>query len=520
MNIMKYRAIILAILIPLLFSSCEKFLNVKPTGKMIPTTAAELENLLNNANTYQLFFQDNNRGSSYAMLSDNVEVSQNQETYFYGVSSPNMDRYACYTFFKPYLDPITTVHYFWQYGLYVPVGIFNNIIDGINGLDESAKSSESAKGVIAQAKAARAFTYMTATVVWGPMWDPSGDNSARVIPYRTTASPAAPNPDLSTTEELFEQMKADLDEALADIPNLVSSPVKAGKVAVHAMLAQYYMYKRDWANMLASADAAWKAAGNDADKLIYNLNDFAYKYVGTDPQDGTDYEVGLTLEYTPNIAEPFNDPKSKENVYYKECPSSTGAYPSEEWLQIFDKTNDLRYTLFVLKYNGYKSGTNDDGIRLFNYRGSKMMHNAGITYPEVLLMRAEAYARTNQLTAALADLNTLRAYRYDKTNGSTNHPDGTTLVASQDKMIEEIINERRREQPSMSHKRAVDMKRYVFDNGKAWSQTTVRHKIGTKSFSIDLTDKMAFTLPIANATIDMNPHWGLTKYQGPWEPLK
>lgn len=521
---MKHRIFLFTILLTaFVLSSCDKFLDVKPTGKMIPTEAAELEKLLNSSSTYQLFFQDNNRGCSYAFLSDNIEISQNQETYLYGNSSPNMDRYASYVYYSPYLDPTISVHYFWDWGVYRPVGIFNNIIDGIDNLSDDQKNSEYAKGVIAQAKAARAFNYMTATIIYGPMWDPSGDNSARVIPYRTVASPAAPNPDLHTTEELFGFIEQDLDDALKDIPELTSSPVKANKAAVHAIRAQYYMYKRDWSNMLAEADAAWKAGGDNADKMIYDLNDFEYKYVGEDPQDGTDYEVALTLQYMPNIAEPFSDPKSKENVLYKECPSSAGAYPSESWLALFDRENDLRYKLFVLKYNGYSSGDNKDGIRLFNYRTSKIQGNAGITYPEVLLMRAEAYARTDQLSAALADLNTLRSYRYLKNEGdpadATDHPDGAALLGDRDKLIDEILTERRRELPMLSYKRTLDMKRYAYDAGKPWNQTVVVHKIGDKTYSKDISDKMAFTLPISNITISYNPHWELEAYTGTWNPM-
>ena len=76
---MKYRIIFILFLTALLAGSCSDFLDVKPTGKLIPTEAAQLENLLNNASTYAFFFQDNNRGSALGFLGDNVEVSQNQE---------------------------------------------------------------------------------------------------------------------------------------------------------------------------------------------------------------------------------------------------------------------------------------------------------------------------------------------------------------------------------------------------------------------------------------------------------
>lgn len=42
-------------------SACTKFLDVKPIGQLIPTKVEDLENLLNNTNTIDYHFFDNNR---------------------------------------------------------------------------------------------------------------------------------------------------------------------------------------------------------------------------------------------------------------------------------------------------------------------------------------------------------------------------------------------------------------------------------------------------------------------------
>lgn len=44
----------------------------------------------------------------------------------------------------------------------------------------------------------------------------------------------------------------------------------------------------------------------------------------------------------------------------------------------------------------------DDGIQLVYYR-DELSITEGVTYPLLLLMKAEAAARTNNLSAALAD---------------------------------------------------------------------------------------------------------------------
>ena len=189
-------------------------------------------------------------------------------------------------------------------------------------------------------------------------------------------------------------------------------------------------------------------------------------------------------------------------------------------MALFDTENDLRYHLFVLNRKGYATTvgeeTYDDGIQLYNRRSNKTLENEGITYPELLLMRAEAQARLggSHLSGALADLNLLRKYRYDNTT-STDLPGGASLT--QDELIEEILKERRREQPLASYQRIYDLKRFVYDTGKSWCKTTITHTIGTKEYKTNV-DKNSFQMQIKNSYIKYNPQWGLTEWEGTWDP--
>ena len=83
----------------LALASCDDYLDVKPMGKLIPTQVEEFENILNNTNTLDFHFMDNNRGNFYAMLGDNLEISENQAAFNYISSNPNIECYAAYTFY-------------------------------------------------------------------------------------------------------------------------------------------------------------------------------------------------------------------------------------------------------------------------------------------------------------------------------------------------------------------------------------------------------------------------------------
>lgn len=500
-----------------LFASCNDFLNVDPVGKLIPAKVSELENLLNNVNTVDFQFLDNNRGCFYALLGDNITLSPNQAERMYYETHPNIDRYHAYIFALPYTNPEIT-NYFWNWGIYRSVGLFNTTIASIQNLAAAESGSVQAKEVIAEAKAGRAWIYLQGALVYGPMYNPDGANDKKVIPYRVDESPLVPNPQLSTVGELFELILQDLTDAL-DAPDVVGNPIRAGKAAVLALHAQYYMYKRDWNKMLSFSDEAWKLAlqqkSGDVGKLIYDFNDFEYIKTSEAVVAGADSAVNWDLRHKGGDTD-FKLSYNRENLLYRISPTGTSHYPSDEYLALFNTVSDLRYKLFLMKTEGYGGAIDKggDGIRRYNYRGSKLLYNEGLTYPDLLLMRAEAYARTNNKAAALTDLNTLRKYRYDNSL-STDLPNGASL--SNDELLYEIIKERRREQPFESFQRTLDIKRYVYDTGKAWSKTEVVHEIGNKTYTAPVNDEF-YTLPIDNAIISLNPQWGLTPDTRPYIP--
>jgi len=274
---------------------------------------------------------------------------------------------------------------------------------------------------------------------------------------------------------------------------------------VLALHAQYYMFKRDWQNMLKYADEAWNLALNlegSVDNLIYNFNDFEYSKTTVTVAEGIDSAYYWNLRHKGGDLN-FRQAYNRESLLYRVSPGTgQNHYVSDDFLSLFDTKNDLRFKLFILNYNGW----GNDGIRKFNYRGSKLIYNEGLSYPDLLLMRAEAYARNGQTASALADLNLLRKYRYDNAS-STDLTNGASLNA--DQLLVEILKERRLEQPFESFLRTVDIKRYTLDTGKPWSKTTITHTIGDKTYSAPVNDQY-FNVPIDNGIITLNPDWGLS----------
>jgi hypothetical protein len=486
------------LLFSLAASSCQKYLDVKPKGKLIPSEVEDFDHLLDNTNIVSWAFLDNNTGCMLGYLTDNLNLSEGIANVSYKANNhPNIDRYYGYIYRQPYKNPATS-DYFWDWGTYRTMSYLNNVIDGVNTVKTAANAKYAAE-VIAQAKVNRAWSYFMTTLVYGPVYKPGSANDTKTVPYVTSSDVTAVMPDLSTQEQVFKHVLNDLYEALPDVPVITTWPSRPNKVAAYTMLAYCHLFTQKYDSVLYYSNLAWtQAAAAGADKLIYNYNSFSW----ATPANVINSEI-LGPD---NLLKAANN---REMILFRATDAGAGrsssAYPSDEVIALFDQAADLRFKYFFLSAPGYKTTYNnvtyDDGNKLQYYRGSKTQMTSGFTFPELLLMRAEAYARTNKLQEAIDDLNLLRSFRYVTAT--------TPLVqGTQDQVIEMVLNERRRELPLAHLKRFLDLKRFVLETGKPWSKDKIVHLVGAQSYEGKI-DGPAFILPISNLVLNFNPQWGV-----------
>ncbi|MBC9933016.1 RagB/SusD family nutrient uptake outer membrane protein [Chitinophaga qingshengii] len=485
-----------------LMSSCKRYLDVKPKGKLIPSSVTDYDHLLDATSTAEYNFLDGNRGSMLANLGDNLEMTEGQaKVGFLLTSHPNVERYYAYTYRQPYKDP-NKDDQFWSsgsQGMYPQVSIFNNVIEGIRGLSQKTPEEEALGRIsVAQALIARAYCYFNANMIYGPVYKPGADNSTKTIPYVVDVDINKPIPDLSTSAEVTSRVLGELHTALPDLPAKSSWPTRAGKATGHAMLAYYHLFTHQYDSVVYYANLAWTAAGSPAN-VLYDYNKFKL----ADPSRPL-----FSLFVSPQDAY-MNMVNSREILFYRASEIEAGvagrlSYPSAELIALYDQATDLRFSLFYLNSPGYKTtqgGGYDDGMRISNYSSRKMKITDGFSWPEVLLMRAEGYARTNRTDLAIADLNTLRQYRY-----KTGTPQLT--AGTPDQVLQWVLEERRRELPIGGFKRFLDLKRFTLDKGKPWSKSQISHKIGGQTYTGTI-DSKDFIVPISNVVLRFNPNWGI-----------
>ena len=296
---MKSIRLSILLILSLTLASCTKFLDVKPAGKLIPESGdvSSFDKLLNNTNTISYIFYNNNGISALNFLGDDIQLSDNQADFAWYNGHPNIDCYFAHIFKKPYGNPATQ-DYYWNWGFYKAAQYFNACIDGVNKV-KTADTEKEAQETIAEATVARAWGYFVASLGYGPVYKPKGDNSAKVLPYRTASDVMSQMEDLSTLQQIYDRVLSDIHTSLPNIPDRVSSNTRFGKVQTYAFLAYYHLFTAHYDSVAFYADKALTMAAAQAggmENLFYDMNQFSWAdaKVATDPDSRFSSSINTT----------------------------------------------------------------------------------------------------------------------------------------------------------------------------------------------------------------------------------
>ncbi len=228
----------------------------------------------------------------------------------------------------------------------------------------------------------------------------------------------------ASVRKCYDQILADLNEAVKLLPNQIEPKIRPTSIATKALLARIYLVLENW-NLAAQM-------ANEALAGYSFLMDFN------------------TISTTANISFPTFQNKNPEVIFYSELISS-GYFTSNS--SFIDSTlyqsyqnNDLR------KYIFYRLNNNRPIFKGF-YTGKSTTPFGGIATNEIYLIRAESLARMGDFTGAMNLLNSLLQKRWR--TGTF-----TPLTASNaDEALIKIITERRKELPFTGHIPWIDLRR-------------------------------------------------------------
>lgn len=356
----------------------------------------------------------------------------------------------------------------WE-NIYAHILGCNLVLDNLDNMKGNNELRENLRG---EALTLRSWYYFHLVNLYGVAYNQGKPETDLGVPLKLDATVTGEFYARNTVKEVYDQIERDLLEGNRLLTTYPESRnfYRINHVAAKAMLSRMYLYTENWDKALAYADSV-----------------LAVKFELLDLNDS-----GSTLPY---------DLASCEVIWmrklYAGCTSLSPFNPdpfamSDELMTVYDEGADLRKTKYFLEswyYRGQGRGT---------YKGEYDYGSCqGIRTAELYLNRAEAYVRKylkegNDVyrQKALADLNTLRIYRLDRTGGSQE-----TVITDGQELLEFCLRERRRELCGETCCRWGDVRRLGI---------TVSHQLfnSSETSTLDMSD---YVLPIPRQVLDQNP---------------
>lgn len=368
----------------LLLAGCSKYLDKLPDNRASLNTPEKVSELLVTA------YPQANYATFCEAMSDNVTDigfgiagNANSDAYFWNnVQSIDQD----------------SPEYYWN-ACYKAIAAANQALDAI----AKAPDPQSYEGQKGEALVARAYSHFMLVSLFSKMYNAQTAATDLGIPYVTEPETVVIRQyERKTVQYVYEQIEKDL---LAGLPlineKLYSIPkYHFTKRAAHAFATRFYLYKRDYDKVITHATAVFPSG---------NWNDNMRTWLGS---------LG-TISGSIAICQEFTAATQNANLLLCNTTSWWSRYCTA-----------YRYAISASIYNQFKAGnitTASYAFRWFSWGSGTYWAipkyaeyfvytsaTSGKGYnmvplfvtEEVLLNRAEAYARTQQYPAAISDLNT------------------------------------------------------------------------------------------------------------------
>jgi len=268
----------------------------------------------------------------------------------------------------------------------------------------------------------------------------------------------------ATVAETYQKILEDAMAAAQLLPDNPSIATRPSRCAAYALLARTYLSMRQY-------DSAGKYANRSLQikNSLVNYNDATQVALSSsNPFKLFNREVifHATMNLQVSLYSPSSGPARIDSMLY-------ASY----------HVNDLRRRAFFTAISGYYRFKG-------SYSGTTSRLFSGITVDELLLMRAECYARAGATTTALDDLNTLLEQRY----APANFVRVNTATSAEALFI--ILQERRKELMFRGSLRWMDIKRL----NKEQRGIVMKGKVMNEIFILSPNDNR-FALQIPNDVI-------------------
>lgn len=388
--------------------ACRKYVDIKTQGSLVPGEAQNYRYLLNNTNALSGGVCMGDFASDDVQFVDgSAQQNDLSASLYYGFAARS------YTW-QSVIFPAAGSYYQdnnWDFP-YNTITYANVIINEVPAVKDATQAQKDA--LIAEGLVHRADAYLMLVNTYAKPYSAAtaeNDPGVPLVLIETTTQLLA----RQSVKAVYDQIIADLKKAAPSLPATQLYNTLPSKASAFGELARCYlcMNMYDSANRYADSALAYRST----------LDDLGTITGATYPQQKNDPEALLV----------------KNAVY-----GSTGYSPyairlSDTLLSVLG-TTDQRYNLFTTPAATISSTYAAAGGR-FYYRDrlTGQARNVGPTVPEMMLIKAEYYARTGDAASAMQWVNTLRTKRFKAADYQA-----LTAVDANDALVQ-VIRERQRE---------------------------------------------------------------------------
>jgi starch-binding outer membrane protein, SusD/RagB family len=442
-------------------SGCEKYVDIKTQGNLVPSQAINYRYLLNGSSN----FESNPNLSD--MASDDINI----------VDASQINSLSTSAFYSFYLNSYT-----WRPAIYILGStyeqddnwnrMYSNILYSntiINELPAATGTIEEKAEMIAEAKVHRADAYLALVNIYSKPYDRATAQTELGVPLILTQT-ISQSLKRASLQQIYTQIIDDLMSAVPSLPSTQTYNTLPSKAGAYGELARCYLYMNDYANANKYADLALS--------IKSTLNDLG----------------ALTSITSSNYPRRVDDPEillSKTTFGGSYSFSPTAFRLSDDLLNVLG-TKDQRYSLFTVPAATISSTLTGR----YSYREAKIgeTRNVGPNVPEMMLIKAEYFARNNDAANAMLWVNNLRVKRFKPADFVS-----LTATSPGDALVK-VIEERRREF-FCRMLRWWDMRRL---KSEAAFQKTYTRTIGSTTYTLEpASDRYVF--PIAQYLINLSP---------------
>lgn len=384
-----------------LFPSCSKdWFDLKSNkNQTIPTTLEDLELLMDDYQTIS-----SNTSALVELSADGHHVLESAwPTYLVDNPEYNSSTNAyTWSFNRPFIEVAD-----WNLA-FKKIFICNLVLHNIEKLSRNPENGNQYDRIKGNALFIKAKTYLELAQLYAEPYT-SGRNSKYGLPLKEGVD-ITEKISRSSVGETYDMIETAIKTALSLLPNRAAIPTRASKNSCHSLLSRFYLITGNYQQCVKHADSALK--------INSSLMDFNNLPIGPS-------SIGL---FNPEVT--FHSVMSNYAML-----SLSSSYVDSSLYNLYEE-NDLRKVIFYRK-------TDSGYVFVGNYANDANKFS-GLANDEILLNRAEAYARLNQLKQALADMHTLLKTRFkiDDNGNSTYKP---PFLAGQEAVLKTIISERRKE---------------------------------------------------------------------------